>query len=50
MRVVAEEVKAEEQWRWVLAQCADYAQRYFFARPATPRPLARPRIVSRETS
>jgi EAL domain-containing protein (putative c-di-GMP-specific phosphodiesterase class I) len=48
--VVAEGFKDEEQWRWVLAQYADYAQGCFFASPATPRPLARSRIVSRETS
>ncbi len=36
--VVAEGVKAEEQWRWSLAQGADYAQGYFFARPAPSVP------------
>lgn len=34
--VVAEGVETEDQWRWLREHNADYAQGYFFARPASP--------------
>jgi EAL domain-containing protein (putative c-di-GMP-specific phosphodiesterase class I) len=41
--VVAEGFKAEEQWRWILAQGADYAQGYFLPGP-TPLVLKPARV------
>ena len=40
--VVAEGIETEEQWRWLVARGADFAQGYFFARPAFPPPLPAP--------
>ncbi len=36
--VIAEGVETEEQWRWLVAHGADFAQGYFFTRPAFPPP------------
>lgn len=40
--VVAERVETEEQWRWLAANGVDFAQGYFFARPAFPPPTPTP--------
>ncbi len=37
--VVAEGVETQEQWWWLLAHDADFAQGYFFAKPAFPPPI-----------
>lgn len=37
--VVAEGVETEEQRRWLVAHGADFAQGYFFAKPAFPPPI-----------
>lgn len=37
--VVAEGVETEEQWRWVAANGAAYAQGHLFARPSSPPPV-----------
>lgn len=42
--VVAERVETEEQWRWLAAHGVDFAQGYFFARPAFPPPTPRLRV------
>lgn len=44
VRVVAEGVETEGQWRWLQNHGADYAQGFFFARPAFPPPV--PAIVT----
>jgi EAL domain-containing protein (putative c-di-GMP-specific phosphodiesterase class I) len=37
--VIVEGIETEEQWRWLAAHGADYAQGYFFAKPASPPPI-----------
>jgi EAL domain-containing protein (putative c-di-GMP-specific phosphodiesterase class I) len=37
--VIAEGAETEEQWRWLASRGADYAQGYFFAKPAFPPPV-----------
>ena len=39
VRVVAEGVETRGQWRWLQDNGADYAQGFFFARPAFPPPV-----------
>jgi EAL domain-containing protein (putative c-di-GMP-specific phosphodiesterase class I) len=36
---IAEGVETQEQWRWLLANGADYVQGYYFAKPASPPPI-----------
>lgn len=36
--VIVEGIETEEQWRWLAAHGAEYAQGYFFAKPASPPP------------
>lgn len=40
--VIAEGIETEEQWRWLAANGAEYAQGYLFAKPASPPPLPAP--------
>ena len=47
VRVVAEGVETEGQWRWLQDNGADYAQGFFFARPAFPPPV--PANISQST-
>ena len=37
--VVTEGVETEEQWSWLVANGAAFAQGYLFARPAFPPPI-----------
>lgn len=39
VRVIAKRVETEEQWRWLAARGADYAQGHFFAEPGSPPPV-----------
>ncbi len=39
VRIVAEGIETEEQWRWFHNAGADFMQGYFFARPASPPPV-----------
>jgi EAL domain-containing protein (putative c-di-GMP-specific phosphodiesterase class I) len=34
--VIVKGIETEEQWRWLAAHGAEYAQGYFFAEPASP--------------
>ncbi len=37
--VVAEGVETEEQWSWLVANGADFAEGYLFTRPTFPPPI-----------
>jgi EAL domain-containing protein (putative c-di-GMP-specific phosphodiesterase class I) len=37
--VIVEGIETEEQWRWLSAHGAEYAQGYYFAKPASPPPI-----------
>lgn len=49
VRVVAEGIETEEQWLWFRERGAEYAQGYYFARPASPPPTSTQANPSRET-
>jgi EAL domain-containing protein (putative c-di-GMP-specific phosphodiesterase class I) len=46
LRTIAEGIEHEDEFDWLRAHSADYAQGYFFARPATPPPMLEGQIIA----